>query len=152
MKKIYVAEIYFKSIFWEVSFPDTKETISSTVCLLHWPVSEFDYFFKQPRIWNRKVRGRWVRGRDADGKREREKNLIMSLYWISVSPILADRNIPHFTVMPYSCYWFLAVRTFFNNYLQWWSTGRTEFDQTPLITPGELIKNSNHCHWTRALH
>lgn len=37
------------------------------------------------------------------------KNLIISLYWTSVSSILAERNAPLFTVTPYSCHHFLAV-------------------------------------------
>ena len=34
------------------------------------------------------------------------KNVIMSLYQTPVSPLLAERNIPHFTVTPHSCHRF----------------------------------------------
>ena len=37
---------------------------------------------------------------------------------------LQDKNIPHFTITPYSCYCVLAVHAFVNNCFQGWSTGR----------------------------
>jgi len=34
------------------------------------------------------------------------KILMMFLYWTLISPVLAERNIPHFTITPYSCHHF----------------------------------------------
>lgn len=39
------------------------------------------------------------------------KNVVMSLYQISIKTILPEKNIPRFTSIPYSCCHFLAVRT-----------------------------------------
>ena len=55
------------------------------------------------------------------------QNLAMSLYQILISPLLPERNIRHFTVMPHSCHCFLAVCTFMNNCFQGRSTGRVKF-------------------------
>lgn len=41
--------------------------------------------------------------------------------------LLAQRGILHFTIMPYSCHCFLAVRTFVNSCFQGWCTGRVKF-------------------------
>ena len=46
------------------------------------------------------------------------KNLIMSLYWTSISPLLPKKSIPCFTTMPCSHHHFLSVHTFGNNYCQ----------------------------------
>lgn len=39
-------------------------------------------------------------------------NLTMSLYQTFTSPLLLQRNNPHFTTTPYLCHYFLVVPTF----------------------------------------
>jgi len=40
------------------------------------------------------------------------KNLIMSLYWTFIIPILSEKNVLHFTITTYSYCCFLAIHTF----------------------------------------
>lgn len=54
-------------------------------------------------------------------------NLIVSLYRRS----LPD---PHFTVVPYSHHFLLAVYTFENNYFEGWSAGRAKFHPKSLLS------------------
>lgn len=55
------------------------------------------------------------------------KSLIMSLCQTFISPLLPDRNTPHFTVMAYSSPRFLAVRALVSNCCCGWSTKRMRF-------------------------
>jgi len=77
------------------------------------------------------------------------KNLIMSLYQTVIRAILPEKYTPQFTIMPYSCHHFLAVRTLVNNCFKGWSIGRVKFHQKSLWY---LTKNCNHCYWTRVIH
>ena len=61
------------------------------------------------------------------------KKIDMSLYQTLISPLISERNTPQFTIMPYSCHRFLAVRTFVNTYFEGWSTVRVKFCQKSLM-------------------
>ena len=53
------------------------------------------------------------------------KKLAMYVYQIFIHPILSEKNIPYFTITPYSCYHFLVVCMFVKN-CQGWSTWRVK--------------------------
>ena len=65
------------------------------------------------------------------------EKLFVSLYRTSIISILPEKNIPRFTVMPYSCHHFLAVHTFVNNYCQGWSTGKVILHKNLWLTTFE---------------
>lgn len=56
------------------------------------------------------------------------------------SPLLPEKDIPHFTAMTSSCHSFLAVRMSVHNCFQRWSTGRVKFH------PKSLLKTSR-AYW-----
>lgn len=68
-----------------------------------------------------------------------------------ISPMLAEKNFPCFTIMSYSCYHSLVLCTFVNSCFQRWSKGKIKFHQKSLL-PWELTKNWNHWNQTSLMH
>jgi len=68
------------------------------------------------------------------------KNLVTSLYQTFVRPLLPERSIPPFTIMPYSCHCFVAVHAFVNSCFEGWRTGEVKFHQKSLL-------NTLRAHW-----
>jgi len=62
------------------------------------------------------------------------------VYQTFLRPHSPQRNTSYFAITPYSCYHFLAVGTFVNNYFEGWSTGRVIFHQKSLTNPWRV-------HW-----
>lgn len=60
------------------------------------------------------------------------QNLVMSHYSASIWPVLPEKDISCFTIMPYSCHCSLAVDTFVKNCFEEWSTARVIFHQTSI--------------------
>lgn len=72
-----------------------------------------------------------------------QRKIWSSLYQIFMSPVLILKNTSHFTTIPYSCHFLLAVHTSVNSYCQGWNIGRVTFQ-----TPWELTRNCNF-NWSR---
>lgn len=75
------------------------------------------------------------------------QNLIMSIYYIFISPLLLERITPHFTTMPYLCHCFFAVRTFVNNSFEGWNTERVKFHQKSLTSTLRITTTSTEPDW-----
>ena len=62
------------------------------------------------------------------------KDLISSCYWTLTRSALTEKNIPCFTIMPYSHHCFLTVCALVSSCFQGWITGRIIFHQNSLTS------------------